>query len=43
MKLNTIARTITAVILSLGALAVLGGTASAADPNSPFRPPYVCS
>ena len=46
MKLNTIARNVAAVILTLAALVAVGGTASAAtdaDPNSPFRPPYVCS
>lgn len=42
MKLNTIARTLAAVILSLGAIAAAAGTA-AADPGCPdqFLPPYV--
>jgi hypothetical protein len=40
MKLNTIARTVAAVILSLGALAMLGGTASADDRGEGFTPPY---
>lgn len=40
MKLNTIARTIAAVILSLGALVAAAGTASADDPGELFTPPY---
>lgn len=43
MKLNTIARTIAAVILSLGALLTIGGAASAdegANGFPPFTPPY---
>ena len=39
MKLNTIARTIAAVILSLGAIATVTATASA-DPAEQFTPPY---
>ena len=41
MKLNTIARTLAAVILSLGAIAAAAGTA-AADQGNPdtFLPPY---
>ncbi|MFD5828061.1 hypothetical protein [Lentzea sp. NPDC060358] len=41
MKLNTIARTIAAVVLSLGALMALGGTASAGEPDAGFTPPYI--
>ncbi|HEX7303261.1 hypothetical protein [Lentzea sp.] len=41
MKLNMIARTIAAVVLSLGALMALGGTASAGEPDAGFTPPYV--
>lgn len=40
MKLNTIARTIAAVILSLGALVTVAGAASADDRESAFTPPY---
>ncbi|MCP2246445.1 hypothetical protein [Lentzea aerocolonigenes] len=39
MKLNTIARTIAAVILSLGALVTVAGAASADTPDT-FTPPY---
>lgn len=41
MKSNTIARTIAAVVLGLGALFALGGTASADSPDDGFTPPYV--
>ncbi|MCP2200409.1 hypothetical protein LX90_004100 [Lentzea flava] len=44
MKLNTIARTIAAVILSLGAVVIASGTAAASGPQMsppPFTPPYV--
>ncbi|SDG20866.1 hypothetical protein SAMN05216553_106182 [Lentzea fradiae] len=40
MKLNPIARTIAALVLGLGALFALGGTASANEPGE-FTPPYV--
>ncbi|MGW6445505.1 hypothetical protein [Lentzea sp. NPDC055074] len=40
MKLNTIARTVAAVILSLGALFAMSGAASADETDS-FTPPYV--
>ncbi|WP_330270484.1 hypothetical protein OG205_24855 [Lentzea sp. NBC_00516] len=40
MKLNTIARTVAAVILSLGALLAISGAASADEPDSAFTPPY---
>ncbi|WP_434449169.1 hypothetical protein [Lentzea sp. E54] len=40
MKLNTIARTIAAVILSLGTLMTMTGAASADDRDSTFLPPY---
>lgn len=43
MKLNTIARTLAAVILSLGALLATGGAAIADDSNAQppvFTPPY---
>ncbi|MET9227532.1 hypothetical protein [Lentzea sp. NPDC003310] len=40
MKLNTIARTIAAVILSLGAVLAMSGAASADDTDSKFTPPY---
>jgi len=39
MKLNTIARTIAAVMLTLGAIAAVSATA-AADPGEQFTPPY---
>ncbi|MCX2949668.1 hypothetical protein [Lentzea sp. NEAU-D7] len=42
MKLNTIARTVAAVILSLGALLAMSGAASAGDRDTGFTPPY-CS
>ncbi|MEU3650574.1 hypothetical protein AB0E59_44955 [Lentzea sp. NPDC034063] len=40
MKLNTIARTVAAVILSLGALLAMSGAASADEHDSSFTPPY---
>lgn len=44
MNWNTIARTLTAVILSLGAVAIAAGPASATERNGgggmPFTPPY---
>ncbi|SFR22950.1 hypothetical protein SAMN04488564_106424 [Lentzea waywayandensis] len=40
MKLNTIARTAAAVILSLGALLAMSGAASADEPGAIFTPPY---
>lgn len=40
MKLNTIARTVAAVILSLGALLTITGAASADDREAGFTPPY---
>ncbi|SES05560.1 MULTISPECIES: hypothetical protein [Lentzea] len=42
MKLNTIARTAAAVLLSLGALLATSGGASAAESVQPpvFTPPY---
>lgn len=40
MKLNTIARTIAAVILSFGALMTMAGAASADDRDAGFTPPY---
>ncbi|MEU7481903.1 hypothetical protein AB0A63_38430 [Lentzea sp. NPDC042327] len=39
MKLHSIARTIAAVILGLGAVAAISATASA-DPAELFTPPY---
>ncbi|GGN13440.1 hypothetical protein GCM10011609_62400 [Lentzea pudingi] len=39
MKSNTIARTVAAVILSLGALLAMSGAASADEPDK-FTPPY---
>lgn len=39
MKSNTIARTVAAVILSLGALFAMSGAASADEPER-FTPPY---
>jgi len=39
MKLNTIARTVAAVMLSLGALLAMSGAASADNPDI-FTPPY---
>ena len=42
MKLNTIARTVAAVILSLGALLAMSGAATADDRDAGFTPPY-CS
>lgn len=44
MKLNTIARTVAAVILSLGAVAIAVAPASAGERDGspmPFTPPYV--
>ncbi|MGI5502255.1 hypothetical protein [Lentzea sp. CA-135723] len=40
MKLNTIARTVAAVILTLGAVVAMAGAATADDPGSQFTPPY---
>ncbi|WP_394613277.1 hypothetical protein JNUCC0626_25415 [Lentzea sp. JNUCC 0626] len=40
MKLNTIARTVAAVILTLGAVVAMAGAASADDPDAAFTPPY---
>jgi hypothetical protein len=40
MKLNTIARTVAAVILGLGALLGMSGVASADEPGAVFTPPY---
>ncbi len=41
MRMNTIARIVTAVILSLGAIMTAAGTASAEGPeDGSFLPPY---
>ena len=41
MQMNTIARIVAAVILSLGALVTAAGAASAGEPGDIFTPPYV--
>jgi hypothetical protein len=40
MKLNTIARIVAAVILSLGALTAAAGAAAADSPDRMFLPPW---
>jgi len=40
MKLNTIARIVAAVILSLGVLTATAGAAAACTPDKTFLPPW---
>lgn len=40
MKSNTIARTVAAVILSVGAVLGMAGVSSADEPGAVFTPPY---